>query len=99
MNKPATPLSSGLISKGSAAPTSVDPSLAKSAATQLAKTAVTYKAMTVKLDEQRYRALKTAGLDLDLSSQQILVQALDLWLERRESPAGGAGSNTLAHHQ
>jgi len=53
---------------------------------QQAKSASTYhKALTLKLDEARYRALKLAGLKLDLSSQDILVQALDAWLSVKGS--------------
>jgi hypothetical protein len=39
-----------------------------------------YKSLTVKLDRERYEALKTMGLKLDKKSQQILVEALDAWL-------------------
>lgn len=39
-----------------------------------------YKALTVKLDRNRYEALKKAGLKLDKKSQQIFVEALDAYL-------------------
>lgn len=45
-----------------------------------------YKALTVKLDRPRYEALKNAGVKLDKKSQEILVEALDLWLRKQ---AGG----------
>lgn len=45
-----------------------------------------YKSLTVKLDRQRYEALKNAGLKLDKKGQEIFVEALDLWLK------SGAGS-------
>ncbi len=44
------------------------------------------KALTLKLDAARYRALKMAGLGLDLSSQEILTQALDAWLAVHPEP-------------
>lgn len=39
-----------------------------------------YKALTVKLDRNRYEALKSIGLKLDKKSQEIFVEALDLWM-------------------
>ena len=42
-----------------------------------------YKALTVKLDRPRYEALKNAGIKLDKKSQEILVEALDLWLRKQ----------------
>ena len=39
-----------------------------------------YKALTVKLDRERYEALKTLGVKLDKKSQEIFVAALDMWL-------------------
>lgn len=41
-----------------------------------------YKALTVKLDKVRYQALKSVGIQLDRSSQDIFVDALDEYLER-----------------
>ena len=41
-----------------------------------------YKALTVKLDRDRYRSLKQVGLDLDKSSQEILIEALDAYLAK-----------------
>ena len=91
-NAPAT-LSAVLFEKGAAVPTpAVSSDLSSlpatrstnNAVTQLANSAGTYhKALTLKLDEDRYRALKLAGIDLDLSSQDILVEALDAWLLAR----------------
>jgi hypothetical protein len=40
------------------------------------------KALTVKLDSQRYMRLKLLGLERGKSSQQLLVEALDALLER-----------------
>ena len=42
-----------------------------------------YKALTVKLDRPRYEALKNAGIKIDKKSQEILVEALDLWLQKQ----------------
>lgn len=42
-----------------------------------------YKALTVKLNRERYEALKTLGVKLDKKSQEIFVEALDHYL--RES--------------
>lgn len=76
----------GLVVKGAATPT---PAVVNETAhgdgaigsTQLAKSASTYfKSLTLKLDEDRYRALKLLGLELGRSSQHILVEALDAWI-------------------
>jgi hypothetical protein len=40
-----------------------------------------YKALTVKLDRERYESLKSMGVKQDKKSQEIFVEALDLWLE------------------
>lgn len=42
------------------------------------------KAMSLKVDHDRYLALKKAGLLLGRTSQDILIEAIDLWLERYE---------------
>ena len=39
-----------------------------------------YKALTVKLDRDRYSQLKYLGVKLDKKSQEIFVEALDLYL-------------------
>lgn len=44
-----------------------------------------YKALTVKLDRERYESLKNLGLKLDKKSQEIFVEALDLWI--KQTPA------------
>lgn len=41
-----------------------------------------YKALTVKLDRERYETLKTVGVKLDKKSQEIFVEALDLYLRQ-----------------
>lgn len=40
-----------------------------------------YKALTVKLDRERYESLKNRGVKLDKKSQEIFVEALDLWMK------------------
>lgn len=84
----------GLVTKGAATPTpavgsgtaltpAIEASMA-AASTQFAKSAHTYhKSLTLKLDEERYRSLKLAGLELERSSQDILVEALDAWLSMK----------------
>ncbi len=41
-----------------------------------------YKALTVKLDRERYESLKRLGVKLDKKSQEIFVEALDLWMKQ-----------------
>lgn len=41
-----------------------------------------FKALTVKLDKERYFKLKQAGLQQDRSSQEIFVMALDAYLDK-----------------
>lgn len=93
MKRNRTPLGAGLLVKGTAIPSSVEadglavsmnrPS-EESATTPVRSSATTYhKSLTVKLDEQRYMALKLAGLEMDTSSQEIFVEALDDWLRSR----------------
>lgn len=78
-------LTSGLVAKkGQAAPavTSND-----AASSQSGKSAALdyYKALTVKLDRERYESLKNLGVKLDKKSQEIFVEALDLWI--KQTPA------------
>ena len=46
-----------------------------------------YKSLTVKLDRDRYESLKSVGVKLDKKSQEIFVEALDLWLKKQALPA------------
>lgn len=99
------PLDAGLITiKGDAMPTpavaSGDAALlladvSKSVDAQVPKSAATHhKALTVKLDAKRYKALKTIGLELDMSSQDIFVLALDQWLSRQVDARPVGSSST-----
>ncbi|WP_029528566.1 ribbon-helix-helix domain-containing protein [Polaromonas glacialis] len=78
-NKP-TALSAGLIAvKGQAV------SAAQSAPLSLPAPAPVMgylKAMTLKLDGERYRQLKQLGLDRGKTSQELLVEAVDMLLGR-----------------
>ncbi len=76
-------LTSGLVSKKGQAV----PAVAYQAESPLRAAAKTiapdyYKALTVKLDRERYEALKTVGVKLDKKSQEIFVEALDLYLQQ-----------------
>ena len=46
-----------------------------------------YKSLTVKLTKDRFEAIKTRGMGVDKSSQQIFIEALDRYLK---CPAGAA---------
>jgi len=72
-------LTSGLVAKKGQASPAVPPGPTKQPASSSAEY---YKALTVKLDKQRYQALKSAGVQLDKSSQDIFVEALDEYLAR-----------------
>lgn len=86
MSKTAS-LTAGLVAKkGQAMPaaTSVVQALpAEPAKPARAETASAYyKALTVKLDRERYETLKNAGVRLDKKSQEIFVEALDAYLAK-----------------
>lgn len=83
--KPASLISAGLVqTKGAAKPAAADartPALTPAPKASFKADATGYyKALTVKLDEKRYKELKAAGLANDKSSQDIFVEALDAWL-------------------
>ena len=88
MSKTAT-LTAGLVAKkGEATPTISSSSLSApllQAKAQQSTATDYYKALTVKLDRNRYEALKNAGVKLDKKSQEIFVEALDLWLKQAVS--------------
>lgn len=80
-------LTAGLVAKkGEASPTTVvaapqaaQPIEVKASATGGGRDY--YKALTVKLDRDRYESLKSMGVKLDKKSQEIFVEALDLWMK------------------
>ncbi len=74
-------LTSGLVAKKGQA----SPAVTHDDAGRIATKAVTsdyYKALTVKLDRERYESLKNLGVKLDKKSQEIFAEALDLWLKQ-----------------
>jgi len=78
-------LTSGLVvKKGQAAP-AVMPADATASQPGKATGLDYYKALTVKLDRDRYESLKNLGVKLDKKSQEIFVEALDLWI--KQTPA------------
>ena len=74
-------LTSGLVAKKGQASPAVTHGGAGRAVTK-AVTLDYYKALTVKLDRERYESLKNLGVKLDKKSQEIFVEALDLWLKQ-----------------
>jgi len=78
MSKTAS-LTSGLVAKKGQATPAVTPTV-RTEPTK--KPPDYYKALTVKLDRDRYEALKNVGVKLDKKSQEIFVEALDLWLKQ-----------------
>ena len=80
MSKPAS-LTSGLVAKKGHAMPAVSVAPPASAKSHQGSTEY-YKALTVKLDRDRYETLKNAGVKLDKKSQEIFVEALDLWLKQ-----------------
>ena len=85
MSKTAS-LTSGLVAKkGQAVPAAASPALPVAPVLPKAQQGMAtdyYKALTVKLDRDRYETLKNAGVKLDKKSQEIFVEALDLWLKQ-----------------
>lgn len=82
MSKTAS-LTAGLLAKkGQAVPAATAVSTEAPAAAEPASTSPYYKALTVKLDRNRYESLKNAGLKLDKKSQEIFVEALDAYLAK-----------------
>lgn len=74
MAKNASLSSDLLIKKGNQATASLDD--------KQRKVAGYYKSLTIKLDRVRYERLKHAGITLDKKSQEIFLEALDLWFEK-----------------
>jgi hypothetical protein len=42
------------------------------------------RSMSIKLDADRYRRLSRARFDLDLTAQDIFIEALDLWFRAKK---------------
>jgi hypothetical protein len=84
MSKTAS-LTAGLVAKkGQAMPAAAAAAAVATEAPAATPSAVAsyYKALTVKLDRNRYETLKNAGLKLDKKSQEIFVEALDAYLAK-----------------
>jgi hypothetical protein len=75
-------LTSGLVAKKGQASPAVTPTDAITSHSGKAVAFGYYKALTVKLDRERYESLKNLGVKLDKKSQEIFVEALDLWLKQ-----------------
>ena len=77
--KPKTAmLTGGLVAKkGAAAPSAPQAPMAMAAPKPADAGPGYYKALTLKLDRERYNKLKTLGLALDKSSQELLIEAVD----------------------
>ncbi len=76
-------LTSGLVAKkGQAMPAVTHGAEAPTRAVAKTSAPDYYKALTVKLDRERYETLKTVGVKLDKKSQEIFVEALDLYLRQ-----------------
>ena len=86
INKPAT-LSSSLVAvKGQAVATQpLPPPLGPSTPTMSTSVGGQgyFKAMTLKLDKERFTQIKQLGLDQNKTSQVLLVEAVDLLLSQR----------------
>jgi hypothetical protein len=80
-------LTAGLLSKKGEAVPVVEKTVAlkEEVKTTTGKVQEYFKALTLKLDKNRYLNLKQAGLEEDKSSQDILVQALDEYIEKRKN--------------
>ncbi len=70
--------------KGATAPTVLAPEEPQPATSNSGKKPEKeyYKALTVKLDKARYFKLKQTGLNLETSSQELIVKAIDEFLSK-----------------
>ena len=80
-------LTPGLVAKKGQAMPAVTHQTEAPARVAVKTTTPYYKALTVKLDRERYEALKTLGVKLDKKSQEIFVEALDLYLQQTAQSA------------
>ena len=81
MSKTAS-LTAGLVAKKGQAMPAAAAIAVEAPSTVPSAVASYYKALTVKLDRNRYETLKNAGLKLDKKSQEIFVEALDAYLAK-----------------
>ena len=80
-------LTSGLVAKKGQASPAITSSDATTSHPGKAAALDYYKALTVKLDRERYESLKNLGVKLDKKSQEIFVEALDLWIKQTPAQA------------
>lgn len=85
MAKTATLTSNLVAKKGEAIPAVTRDSIIATVPMTPASNLDYYKALTVKLDRERYESLKTIGLKIDKKSQEIFVEALDMWLRQKQT--------------
>jgi hypothetical protein len=81
MAKPASLTSNILSKKGEAAPAAPDIKMNDNFSKGVINKDY-FKALTVKLDKSRYMKLKQTGLQLDKSSQELFIEALDAYLNK-----------------
>ena len=81
----AASITAGLVTKKGDAIASRGANLPSIDQAKVTTTKVTtyYKSLTVKLDRQHYEALKHAGIKYNMKSQNIFVEALELWLQAK----------------
>jgi hypothetical protein len=82
MAKTASLTSSLMTKKGQASPAVVPEGTSQETVKPTSSAMDYYKALTVKLDRDRYEALKRFGIKKDKKSQEIFVEALDLYLQQ-----------------
>lgn len=80
--KTASLTSSLVAKKGQASPAVIREDASPAAARSAAADYNYYKAMTVKLDRDRYETLKNLGVKLDKKGQEIFIEAFDLWVKQ-----------------
>lgn len=84
----AASITAGLVAKkGEAAPSKnvIEAAVPARSNPDKVKGSSYYKALTVKLDRSHYEALKLAGLKHNKKSQDIFVEALELWLSENHT--------------
>jgi hypothetical protein len=62
--------------------------------------AVADKAARITVDlgsRDRYRKLRVAAAEEDMTLREIVIEALDYWLEHRDQIESDLGANALAH--
>lgn len=81
MNKPASLSGSLIVRKGKASPSALVQKSEPTATLPIPKGSTDTVAVTVRLDPERYEALKFYGVRQRKTNQEILVEALDTYLK------------------